>query len=106
MRANSKVSAKKWPPRGCFAYNTLHLRVEESKSLRAALRILIHSSKHFIKAALKALCPQDLTIRFKKLLLLQNLNVQQEQAHIHLLTGATTFVYCLLLTSVERSQQN
>ena len=63
MKADSKVSAKKWPPRKCFAYNTLHLRVEELKSLRAALRILMLSSKHFIKAALKALCSQDLTIR-------------------------------------------
>ena len=105
MRADSKVSAKKWPSRRCFAYNTLHLRVEELKSLHAALRILMLSSKHFIKAALKALCSQDLTISLKNFRLLQNLNVQQEQAHIHLLTGTTTFVYCLLLTRVERSQQ-
>ena len=48
MRADSKVSAKKWPPIGCFAYNTLHQRVKESKSLRAALRILMVSSKHLI----------------------------------------------------------
>ena len=67
MRADSKVSAKKWSSRRCFAYNTLHLRVEELKSLRAALRILMLSSKHFIKAALKALCSQDVTIRLKKL---------------------------------------
>ena len=67
MRADSKVSAKKWPPIGCFAYNTLHLRVEESKSLRAALRILMLNSKHFINAAIKAMCLQDLTIRLKKL---------------------------------------
>ena len=70
MRADSKVSAKKWPPRGCFTYSTFRLRVKESKSLCAALRILMLSSKHFIKAALKALCPQDLTIRLKKLLVI------------------------------------
>ena len=102
MRADGKVSAKKGLPIGCFAYSTL--RVEESKSLYAALSILMLSSKHFINAASKALCPQDLTIRLKSFRLLRNLHVQPEQAYIHLLTATTTFVYCLLLVSVGRSQ--